>query len=228
MKAVTQPSEQTFVDITESPGAAAQTAYLWVFIAGTISGVVQAFAAAIMSATGSSSVFQQIPGMEQYFPDFTAEGGSAVAALFGGLCAAPFAGLLYVVFFAIGVAVIQWVAKLFGGLGTYDKTLYAYAAIAAPVAVVSSLFALLGAIPYVGLCSGLLSFGLSVYAILLQVIAVKAVNRFGWGKAAGSVLLPGFAILFVCGCIVIGGLALMGPIIGDMFNDISQGLQFAP
>ena len=133
--------------------------------------------------------------------------------------------MLFVVFFAIGVAIVQWVAKLFGGAGTYDKTLYAYAAIAVPVTVVSSLFALLGAIPYAGLCLSLLSFGLSIYAIVLQIMALKAVNRFGWGQAIGAVLLPGFLVLFICACVVGASLALLGPVIGDVFGDVLQGLQ---
>lgn len=225
IKAITQPNEQTFVDITENPAAVAKTAYLWAFIAGTISGIIQAFSAAIMTATGAASVFQQIPGLEEYFPQTAGGSGSAVGALVGGLCTAPFAGVLFAVFFAISVAIVQWVAKLFGGAGTYDKVLYAYAAIAVPVTIVSSLFTLLGAIPYVGLCTSLLSFGLSIYAIVLQVMAVKAINRFGWGQAIGAVLLPGLVILFVCACVVGVSLALLGPVIGNTFGDIIKGLQ---
>ena len=80
MKAITQPNEQTFVDITEHPDMSAKTAYIWVFIAGTISGVIQAFAQAIGTATGSN-VFSQIPGLEQYLPQTSGGGGSAVGAL---------------------------------------------------------------------------------------------------------------------------------------------------
>jgi len=65
---------------------------------------------------------------------------------------------------------------------------------------------------------------LGIYALVLQVTAVKAVNRFGWGQAAGSVLLPFVVIVFVCGCIVAAGLAVLGPVIGNVFNDINQGL----
>ncbi|MCA1899494.1 MAG: hypothetical protein LDL50_02170, partial [Chloroflexi bacterium] len=110
MKAFTQPNEQTFVDITENPAATAKTAYIWAFIAGTISGVIQAVSAALMSATGGVSVFRQIPGMEEYFPQTARGAANAVGALVGGLCAAPFAGVLFVVFFAISVAIVQWVA----------------------------------------------------------------------------------------------------------------------
>lgn len=229
IKAITKPSEQTFVDITEHPDAKARTAYIWAFIAGTLSGIIQAFAAAITAATGAGSPLQQIPGMEQYFPQTSGGGGEGVgAALIGGLCASPLVGLISVLLFALVVAIIQWIAKLFGGTGTYEKLLYAFAAITVPFTIISSLFVLLSAIPFVGICTGIISFGLSIYAIVLEVMAVKAVNRFGWGQAAGSVLLPLVVILVVCGCIVIGGLMLMGPMIGNVFSEINQGLQPVP
>jgi hypothetical protein len=86
----------------------------------------------------------------------------------------------------------------------------------------------LNVVPYLNICTGLISFGLSIYAIYLQITAVKAVNRFGWGAAAGSVLLPGFVIAFVCGCLVVVTLMLLGPMIGNVFSGINQSLQMAP
>jgi hypothetical protein len=225
IKAVTQPSEQTFVDITESPDASAKTAYIWVFIAGTLSAVIQAFATAIRTATGVASQIPQIPGLEKYLPQSTGGGGAGFGvSLVGGLCGSPFAGLLSIVFFALFVAIVQWIAKLFGGTGTYDKLLYALAAITVPFTIVSSLFVLLGVIPIVGMCFGLLSFGLGIYSLVLQVMAVKAVNRFGWGQATGSVFLPGCVVFILCACVVIGGLMLLGPMIGNVFSGINQGL----
>jgi len=221
IKAVTKPSEQTFVDITESPDMNSKTAYIWVFIAGTLSGIIQAFAAAIRMATGVASQFSQIPGLEKYLPQSTSGGGNFVFSLVGGLCASPFAGLLSVVFFALFVAIIQWIAKLFGGTGTYEKLLYAFAAITVPFTIVSSLFALLSVIPFVGICVGVISFGVSIYAIVLEVMALKAVNRFGWGQAAGSLFLPGCVVFIICACMVIGGLAIMGPMIGNVFKNIN-------
>jgi hypothetical protein len=163
--------------------------------------------------------------LEQYIPQSTGGGGSVGAALIGGLCASPLAGLLSIVFFALFVALIQWIAKLFGGTGRYEKLLYAFAAITVPFTLVSSLFALLGLIPFVGICTGIISFGLSIYALVLQVMAVKAVNRFGWGQAIGSLLTPLIVILILCACVVIVSLMLLGPVIGNVFSEINQGLQ---
>lgn len=228
LKAVTKPSEQTFVDITESPNANSKTAYIWVFIAGTLSGIIQAFAAAITAATGAASPLQQIPGLEQYIPQSTGGGGGVGAALIGGLCASPLAGLVSVVFFALGVAIVQWIAKLFGGTGTYEKLLYAFAAISVPFTIVSSVLALLGLIPFVGYCTGVVSLGLGIYAFVLQVMAVKGVNRFGLGQAAGSVIIPGCVVFIICACVIAAGVMLFGSVIGNAFSDINQGLQFAP
>jgi hypothetical protein len=228
IKAVTQPNEQTFVDITEHPDMSAKTAYIWVFIAGTLSGIIQAFATAIRAATGAASPFQNIPGMEQYLPQSTSGGAGFGVSLIGGLCASPFAGLLSIVFFALIVAIIQWIAKLFGGTGTYEKLLYAFAAITVPVTIVSSLLALLGVIPFVGICTGIISLGLGIYVLVLQVMAVKGVNRFGWGQAAGSVFIPGCVVFILCACVVIGGLMLLGPMIGNIFSGINRSLQGVP
>lgn len=221
MKAVTKPNEQTFVDITEHPDMSAKTAYIWVFIAGTISAIIQAFATTIRLATGVGSPLQNIPGLEQYLPQSTGSGAGFGISLIGGICASPVAGLLSIVFFALFVAIIQWIAKLFGGTGTYEKLLYAFAAITVPVSIVSSLFVLLSAIPYVGICTGILSFGLSIYTLVLNVMAVKAVNRLGWGQAAGSVFIPGCVVFIVCACVVAGGAMLLVPVMRNTINGIN-------
>lgn len=225
MQALTKPNEKTFVEITENPNVSSRTAYIWIFIAGTISGVIQALATSIRVAAGVGSPFQQIPGLEQYFPQTTGGGGSIGISLVSGLCVSPVAGLISVVLFSLLVAIIQWIAKLFGGTGTYEKLLYAFAAITVPFTIISSLFTLLTSIPFVGICVGALSIGFSIYALVLQVMAVKAVNRFGWGQATGSVFIPGCVVFLLCACVAVGGVMLLGPVIKDTFQGINN---FAP
>jgi hypothetical protein len=151
--------------------------------------------------------------LEQYLPQSTGSGPGFGVSLIGGLCASPFVGLLAIVLFALLVAIVQWIAKLFGGTGTYENLLYAFAAIYVPFTIVSSLFALLSAIPFVGICARVISLGLFIYYLVLQVMAAKAVNRFGWGQATGSVLIPGCVVFILCACLVAGGVALLVPII---------------
>jgi hypothetical protein len=110
---------------------------------------------------------------------------------------------------------------MFGGRGTFDQLAYAIAAIVTPFYFVSGLITLLSAIPYAGFCFGLVGFGLAIYVLVLQVMAVKGVNQFGWGPAIGSLLLPVLAIA-CCVSVAIGGaLSLMGPQLRDIFNSIT-------
>jgi NADH:ubiquinone oxidoreductase subunit B-like Fe-S oxidoreductase len=54
-------------------------------------------------------------------------------------------------------------------------------------------------------------------------MAVKGVNKFGWGQALGSVLLPGF-VLACCAVVVIAVMASLGAAVGETFNSINQNL----
>lgn len=218
IKAVTKPSDKTFAEIVDQPGVSVQTAFIWVFIGGIISGISQALVSIIRNAMGTTPA---IPGFEQFSQSGAGGGGSIFFSAIIGLCVSP---IITVVAFAISTALIQWVAKLFGGIGTFEKQAYAFASVSVPATVVMSILSILSVIPYVGACFGFLTFGVLVYLIVLNVMAVKGVNQFGWGQAVGSVFIPAIAIGLICGCLVAGSLMLLGPAINDAFNQINQGL----
>lgn len=216
IKAVTKPSEQTFIEITSSPEASSKTAFLWVFIAGTLSGLVSGLIQMALLAAGVQP---------QGFGQFSGAAGRGIGTGLGiAICSAPISGLLSVIGLAIGVAIIQWIAKLFGGTGTFEKLAYAIAAITVPVTLVAMFLTPLSAVQYLGICTGLLSAGIGFYALFLQITAVKAVNGFGWGPAIGSVLLPGVVIVLLCACVVGVSMALLGPRITEIFRQINQGM----
>jgi hypothetical protein len=61
----------------------------------------------------------------------------------------------------------------------------------------------------------------TLYVLFLEVMAVKAVNQFDWGKAAASLLLPFFVIL-CCVFVAIFGLAsMLGPQLQEILDQIS-------
>ena len=140
------------------------------------------------------------------------------------ICGAPIGAVIGVLFFALNTAIVQWVAKMFKGTGSYNQLIYAIAAFTAPIMLVSGVISALTLIPFIGLCFTIISLGISIYSLVLLVMAVKGVNQFGWGEAIGSVLLPGIVIGVLCGCLVVGVLTLLGPVIGDVFSTINQSL----
>jgi hypothetical protein len=109
------------------------------------------------------------------------------------------------------------VARVLGGTGTFPELSYALSAYLAPLGIVTSL---LGMVPYLS-C---LNAPLGIYGLFLNVLAVKSVYRFGWGKAAASSLALLALILVFVACIMIVVLALLGPAIGGVYSNILQGL----
>ena len=213
-EAITRPSDETFARIASSPQAKSTTALLWVFLGS----LLNIFLASLVQGAVVRQMLQNSDlGVDQF-------GGGPGVTLITAICGAPVGAVISAVVFAIFVGVVQLVAKMFGGQGTFDQLAYAIAAIVTPFYLVSGLLALLGAIPYVGLCFGLIGLLAGLYVLALEVMAVKGVNQFGWGEAAGSVFLP--VLLFVC-CIAVGifGIAqLLGPAISDVFDSINQSL----
>ena len=212
--ALSKPREETYAAIAASPRARAMTGYLWVFLTSIAASLVTLI---IQGTTIRNRLAESGVAGEQLGNGF----GGVVLTL---LCGAPIVAVLGTIFFAIGAALVQWIARMFGGKGTNDQLAYTMAAIAAPYSVISSVLVLLSAIPYVGFCFNIVLALAGVYVLVLQIMAVKGVNQFGWGPAIGSFVLPGLAFGLVCCCAVAIVLTLSGAAIGSVWSTINQSL----
>jgi len=210
INALTKPNEQTYTDIANSANAKATTAYLWVFI----SSLVASFLSLIVQGAVLRTQLSQI-GDGQLGSGFI---GIAITLL----CGAPIFAIIGTIVFAIFTALIQWIAKLFGGKGTNDQLAYAFAAISVPYTLISGIFVLLSAIPFVGLCFRLILVLAGLYILFLEITAVKAVNQLGWGQAAGSVLIPGASLFLVCCCAIFGVSMLAGASASKLLQQFQQ------
>jgi hypothetical protein len=213
--AITKPKEETYARIAAQPSASTTKAFLWVFVASLFTSLVSLVA----SLGGQMENFRQMlpPEIANQLPAGT-ESSIGIGTI---ICGAPVGAIFAVLGFAIGTALVQWVAKLFGGTGTFDKLAYAFSAITVPYSVVSSILALLSLIPFVGILTGLISLALLPYVIVLEVLAVKAVNRLDTGKAVGAVLLPGLVIFLIICCCVIIGVSVLLPVMSETFQGIN-------
>jgi hypothetical protein len=219
MTAVTKPNEETFARLAEHPDARTNSrAFTWVFLAGTVSALISGILQALVGLMG---FVPQTPGLSELFGGDANRGFAFTLGI--AVCSSPVAGAIGALFFVIGVGVIQWVAKLFKGTGTFSQLAYAIAAISVPFTLVSAFLTPFSSVPVLGICTGILSLGLGIYALVLQLMAVKGVNKFGWGQAAGSVFLPGL-VFACCLIVVVAVLAGMGVAMGDVFNSIQNTL----
>lgn len=215
IEAFTKPKEETYARIAAQPSASATKAFLWVFLASLLTSLVS-----LVAGLGG-----QMDSLRQLLPPEIARElpvGADPAIGFGTvICGAPIGALFAVLFFAIGTGLVQWVAKLFGGTGTFDKLAYTFSSFVVPYSVVTSVLTLLTIIPFVGILTGLISFALSIYLIVLEVLAVKAVNRLDTGKAVGAVLLPGLVIFLIICCFLVIVVSILAPVIGQTFQGIN-------
>ncbi len=203
-RALTKPSEFTYADLAASPRAKATTAYIWMFVAS----LIQFFLSALVQR-------QMLNNLQRYGLDMGQFGqrGGFGAILIGMICIAPILAAFSTLMFAIVTAIIQWLAKAFGGTGTYDQLAYALAAIAAPVTIIAGILNLFTAIPYAGICFGLLGFLVGIYLLVLQLMAIKGVNHIGWGGAIGAYFIPILVLGFICACLFGVSFAALIPVI---------------
>jgi Yip1-like protein len=221
-KVYAKPRERTFVEITEHREATARSAYIWVFMAGTLAGVINSllqFIIALMGVKAAVPQFGQITGLGVFL---------GTAGLLGAICSAPLIGIISVIGFAISVAIIHVTARFFGGQGSFNKLAYAFGAIAVPFSLISGLIAPLNAIRYAGFCALPLLVLLLLYVIFLEVTAIKAVHCLGWGEAVGALFLPTILLVLLCGVAFFGLMRFAGPAFNEFYRQLQQiqpGLQ---
>lgn len=212
--ALTKPREETYAAMGASPKAKAMTGYLWIFLTSIV-------ASAVTFLVQSTQITEQLEGSGMNLDQVGSVPGGIVVAL---LCSAPFAAVFAALFFAIWTALMQWIAKMFGGTGNNDKLAYTLAAITAPYSLISALFVALSAIPYVGFCfSAVLGLG-GLYVLVLEVMAIKGTNRLGWGPAIGAYAIPGLAVLLICCCAALVLTSVMGLALGDVWSTINESM----
>lgn len=192
IKAVTSPNEEAYIEIINDPGASVGKAYLWLFVSGVIGAIIGALFSSIMSSvTGSDSLFE-------------------TAGFITFICIFAFVPMIGVTIFT---GISHGIAKLLGGEGDFGDLIYAVAAYTAPIGIVSNI---IGSIPFVNL----LAFPIGLYALVLNVVSIKAVHNFSWGKAAAASLILLVLIFVGVACCMIVFLVLLGPVIGDVFTGI--------
>ncbi len=204
ISALTQPSEATYQAIAGDVNATMNRAYAWVAASSVVSYLLLIIVQICVITATSSGRSSNI--------------GTVLGATFASaLCGIPFALVGSIVGFAIITGLSHLIAKALGGTGNYNQLSFAVAAYSAPLGIITSVISI---IPIVS-C---LSIVIGVYGIVLNVIAIKAVHRFGWDKAILSSVVILVLLVVLVACVVIVLLALLGPAMGNVFSNIIRSL----
>ena len=192
MEVITHPSRESFRTILADPKSSPARAFIWVAILGAIFGVAQA----VVIQVFGSSLYQDLPDI-----------GLAPFVL----CLAIATPIFSVIGLAINAAIYHGISLLLKGEGKYGDLVYTLGAIQAPISIVSLLISLItnavtasaGSAGTPGtLCLVPLSLAIGIYTIVLQVMAIDTVEKFGTGKAVLTVLIPVILGLLLGVCLV--------------------------
>lgn len=177
-RAVGQPVEETYRAIADDPASSVGRAALWVALAGLVAYAITSIGEILQRGSELAQLAETSP---------VAATAGGVVLLF--ICAGPLAAVASVGVLMLHTGILQFVAGALGGSGDFRRLFTSMSAFWAPVTLVTGA---LNVVPYVGPC---LTIPISLYALFLSALAVKAINQFGWGEAIATLLIP--LIVFV-------------------------------
>ena len=217
LKVLTSPTEQTFQEILRDPTARPLRALLWVFTTTLIVILIFGILFGLFLDTGLQQIASSGISTQYSYEDMRSVAGYILIGIF---TASPFIALLSVLGVVIYTAIYQFTARLLIGEGTYPELLYAMSAISAPFTLISGLFTAIGLIPGIGIVLSCINMAVGLYGLYLNLSAIKAVHRIGWGQAFG-VFLSVPLLLFACTCLA--GLAF-----SSTLSNLDPGLLSIP
>jgi len=206
---VLQMTEDFFA--REAPRASGSNVLISLAILAVATAILGAISSGISSLLGTSFQSQFLP------PEYRDLAGASIG---GGVAGALCSGLIGTfIGFYLGNGLIYLGARIFGGSGDFGTQTYLQSLFAVPLGIVSGAA---GLIPCVGLLAALV---VSIFGLVLTVRAVKVAHNLDTGKAVAAILVPMAALFLIVVCLVMVPLILLGPTIGEVFEDIVNNLQ---
>lgn len=141
--------------------------------------------------------------------------GTGMILLYTSCCAL----IMAPIGFYIGNGILLLGARVFGGQGSFASQAYTQTLFIVPISVITFITAFGNIVPIGAIVTGIINLGIAIYSFVLNVRAIKAVHNLTTGRAIGAIFAPGLVLMGIA-CLVIGGLALMGPAVGDVFSEI--------
>ncbi len=191
----------------ELPRAGAMNTFLSVLVMSLVGSIIAAVMTLVMGAVQTAIIPEDMRGMV---------GGLTGLSGFSAFCGGLFGGIIG---FYLGNALMYISAKLFGGTGSFDGQAYLVSLISVPMGILGGL---VGFIPYLGSLAGL---GLSIYSIVLNVRALKVAHNLTTGKAVGAIFLPIIVFTLLVGSLIALFVALAGPEMGDLFQEMLREME---
>lgn len=187
--ALTRPSVATYTDLLIDPRASLGRAAAWLFVSTLLAYLM---GMALQTLLFPSMLGEILRGAGDVAP-------GVLLAL--SLACMPVLAACAVASYLVGFGLVHFIASALGSQGSYTQVVYAHAAYLAPLGMLTTV---LGMIPLVN-C---LALPLALYSFGLQLMALKASTRLGWGRVFAVL---GILALLVTLLAVVLALGLLSP-----------------
>jgi hypothetical protein len=218
----------------EALRASGSSALISVLILAAVTAVLSGVSALVGGGAQATSLL--LSDMTPELAGATAAGAGTIA-----LCSVCQGAVQTLLGFYIANGVVYLGARIFGGKGNFGTQTYLQSLFSVPIGivmgVVSLVLGVLGALIsgvagpsdavaiVVSLLLLLVSLPFIVYSIVLNVRAVKVTHDLSTGKAIAAIFVPSLVLTVGLACLVIVALAILGPAIGETFEDIVNQMQ---
>ena len=196
----TGPNNSNFEEVSMNSEASMGTAILW----RTVSIIIAAALGYVGSLMGLGNVqaqFEQMIASQRDIPPEMQQALSQVATLMtpANLGIMTVLGIVFsLIGFILLCLLYHVIAKMFGGQGSLGTFSYLSAGVWSPVSIIT---AVLGLIPLIGSCLGVL---VGLYGLVLSFFAIKTNYRLGDGRAIVVLILPVLLLIALVFCGVVG------------------------
>ena len=196
----TGPNNSNFEEVSMNSEASMGTAILW----RTVSIIIAAALGYVGSLMGLGNVqaqFEQMIASRGDIPPEMQQALSQVATLMtpANLGIMTVLGIVFsLIGFILLCLLYHVIAKMFGGQGSLGTFSYLSAGVWSPVSIIT---AVLGLIPLIGSCLGVL---VGLYGLVLSFFAIKTNYRLGDGRAIVVLILPVLLLIALVFCGVVG------------------------
>ncbi len=186
LKALTQANADTYTALIRDPLASPGRAYWWVILAGLVTGLFSLIS--VFVVVNDPSFMETLTELEVETTVIETIGKFVAVGL---IVLIPVQAIFSVLGLLLGAAIYSLMAKLFGGTGSFSRTVYLMGAYSAPLSII---IGILSIIPVVQNCLPTL---LGLYSFWLSVTSIQVANRLNGGRATIVVLIPSLLILMI-------------------------------
>ncbi len=188
------PGVEAFYSILKEPDHSAGRGFTWIAVVSLISAVVLSFGTVSLLQSAAPNIW-----------------GNFVITL---ICQVILTPLFAVIGVIISTGIYHLLSRLFGSTGTWSDLAFCMSSVYAPSSLIggiltlpfllfTNLFSPSGLSIFIIIVAGLISVVFGIYAIILNVNAIRAAEQIGTGQAIGTILAPIVIVVLLSCCLLL-------------------------